>query len=261
MGLETRGRSRMMGGMFRRLKSPPPSPTLRSFETGSRRIEFLWVRGTGRRLRIDILPEGRVRVHSPARVAFDQVLPFVIRKSPWIIRTVDKVAKVDRLAWPESPKAGDEIIWAGRHLRVGWQPGPRFSVRIEDDRLLVAGPPDDDPERSGKRLVRYLRSEAERTLQNRMAECLPAAAGLGIPAPRLSIRMMKRRWGSCGRDGRVVLNLRLVQTPPACVDYVILHELCHLRHHHHGREFYALLDRVLPDWRERKKILERTLLV
>jgi predicted metal-dependent hydrolase len=251
----------MMGGMFGRLKSPPPAPTLRSFEAGSRRIEFLWVRGPGRRLRIDILPEGRVRVHSPARMAFDQVLSFVRRKTSWIVRTVDKVMAYDRLAWPESLAAGDEIVWAGRSLRVEEEPGSRFSVRIEDSRIRVVCPPGGDPERRGTRLVRYMRDEAERTLQRRMAECLPVAAGLGIPAPRLSIRMMKRRWGSCGRDGRVVLNLRLVQTPPACADYVIFHELCHLRHHHHGREFYALLARVLPDWKERKKILERLFLV
>jgi predicted metal-dependent hydrolase len=259
--LETRGRSRMMGGMFRRLKPPPPAPTLRSFETAARRIEFLWVRGTGRRLRIDVLPAGQVRVHSPARMSFDQVLAFVIQKTNWVIRTLDKVAAYKRIAWPEALSVGDEFIWAGRRLRVEEEPGSRFSVRIEDERVVVARPPGGDPERRGRRVVRSLKEEAERTLRRRLAECLPLMDGWGIPAPRLSIRTMKRRWGSCGRDGRVVLNLRLAQMPPVCIDYVILHELCHLRHHHHGREFYALLAHVLPDWKERKKILERTLLV
>ena len=75
---------------------------------------------------------------------------------------------------------------------------------------------------------------------------------LATPA---AVRWMKRRWGSCGRDGRVVFNIRLVQTPLPLVEYVVVHELCHLKHHHHGKTFYALLAKCLPDWKERRKAL------
>jgi predicted metal-dependent hydrolase len=68
---------------------------------------------------------------------------------------------------------------------------------------------------------------------------------------------MKTRWGSCGHSGRILLNPRLVQTPLSCIDYVILHELCHLKEHNHSKEYYQLLDQVLPTWRDRRQKLNQ----
>jgi predicted metal-dependent hydrolase len=74
----------------------------------------------------------------------------------------------------------------------------------------------------------------------------------GISRPPMQVRRMRKRWGSCTPQGRIILNLDLIRAPRLCVDYVILHELCHLKHPHHGKAFYRLLDRVMPDWREIK---------
>ncbi len=67
---------------------------------------------------------------------------------------------------------------------------------------------------------------------------------------------MVGRWGSCTKDGTIFLNPLLIQVSPRCIEYVIAHELCHLVVHNHGPEFYRLLDRAMPDWRERKRRLE-----
>ena len=64
------------------------------------------------------------------------------------------------------------------------------------------------------------------------------------------------RWGNCDPDDRITLNIKLILVPEELMDYVIYHELCHLKEHHHGKAFYSLLDRVLPEWRERKQKLE-----
>jgi predicted metal-dependent hydrolase len=78
-----------------------------------------------------------------------------------------------------------------------------------------------------------------------------------LASPNWSIRRMKRRWGSCTKGGTILLNVLLIQASPRCIDYVITHELCHLTHHNHNTAFFRLLDRVMPDWRERKSRLER----
>jgi hypothetical protein len=71
---------------------------------------------------------------------------------------------------------------------------------------------------------------------------------------------MARRWGSCSENGTLLLNSQLVKAPTQCIDYVIVHELCHTMHFNHSKSFYELLTRVMPDWPERKRRLERVAL-
>jgi hypothetical protein len=67
---------------------------------------------------------------------------------------------------------------------------------------------------------------------------------------------MKKRWGSLSHNGLLTLNTDLIRAPKACIDYVITHELCHLKHHNHGPNFYRLLEKMMPDWERRKTQLE-----
>ncbi|MCX6567315.1 MAG: SprT family zinc-dependent metalloprotease [Candidatus Aminicenantes bacterium] len=263
--------------MFARQKMRRVPPSLHTLKYGLESIEFLWIRGSGRRLRIEVNSDGRVRVFSPAGAALGQILPFVTGKAAWILRSREKVRHCVRLTWPSLPRAGDEYYWEGRLLRMEEVPGLRFSIRIEPERFLLVCPPAADSDRLARQAGLRVRAEAERLLRDRVRACLLTipiltpgkarreglASGLapGLSSPQVSFRMMKRRWGSCGRDGRVVLNVRLAQLPAACADYVILHELCHLRHHHHGRAFVDLLARVVPDWKSRKKELEHFVMV
>ena len=74
--------------------------------------------------------------------------------------------------------------------------------------------------------------------------------------PPFRLRFMKKRWGSCSAKGTLSLNTHMIKAPEECVEYVLLHELCHLRQHNHSKRFYALLELHMPDWRERKARLE-----
>jgi predicted metal-dependent hydrolase len=104
---------------------------------------------------------------------------------------------------------------------------------------------------------RWYRRHARRVFEERLKACYPRVESMGIPYPDLAMRTMKSRWGSCSAAGRMTLNLKLIQVPRSMIDYVILHELCHLKEHNHSPAFYALLDRVLPDWRERRERLNQ----
>ena len=81
---------------------------------------------------------------------------------------------------------------------------------------------------------------------------------LGEPKS-LTLRLMRRRWGSCFTDRRIVLNPELFAAPVREIDYVILHELCHFREHNHSPRFYRLMNDRMPDWRERRDVLNRTI--
>jgi len=79
----------------------------------------------------------------------------------------------------------------------------------------------------------------------------------GVAPKRWTIREMNTRWGSCSAaTGRITLNLKLYYKSDACIEYIVVHELCHLIHANHGKDFYALLERELPDWKTRRKQLK-----
>jgi predicted metal-dependent hydrolase len=79
-----------------------------------------------------------------------------------------------------------------------------------------------------------------------------------IPEPILILRSMQKRWGSAQKDSRIALNPELVRAPSTCIDYVIAHEICHLKQPNHGPEFFRLLDGAFPNWRKAKHRLEHS---
>jgi predicted metal-dependent hydrolase len=108
-------------------------------------------------------------------------------------------------------------------------------------------------------LIRHwYQGRAKEVLGNRLNVIYKKIAGRLRSQPTLRVRRMVRRWGSCTSKNHIVLNISLVQAPMRCIDYVIVHELCHLRFHDHSRKFWRLLTRLIPDWELAKKHLEST---
>jgi len=99
-------------------------------------------------------------------------------------------------------------------------------------------------------------------IEERAAKCLEAMKRFQVPAPaKITYRRLRKRWGSCVRKNRtILLNRELAQVPVSCIDYVVTHELCHLRYPDHSRGFYFLLSQCMPDWQKRKERLETVLL-
>ena len=108
----------------------------------------------------------------------------------------------------------------------------------------------------------WFKVEAKNIILDRVEACRPIAQQkLGVNYDGdPTFRMMKRRWGSCSSKGKITLNYELLKTPVECIDYVILHEVCHLLEMNHGRAFYALMRKVMPDWKIHKNNLKPYLL-
>lgn len=105
-------------------------------------------------------------------------------------------------------------------------------------------------------LETWYREHAEVIFRLRLSRCLKEAPSLHMPAPDIVILRMAKRWGSCTDTGNVLINLELIKTPLDCIEYLIMHELCHLRVHNHSPAYYRLLTRCMPDWQRRKRRLD-----
>jgi len=108
-----------------------------------------------------------------------------------------------------------------------------------------------------QKVKEWYRERVQVQFTHRLEVCHAAAmAILKVELPPLTIRKMVRRWGRCTATGSVILNIDLVRTPVHCIDYVVVHELCHVKVHGHDKAFYRLLSACMPDWESRKARLE-----
>lgn len=223
-------------------------------------IPFQIETGARTRLSITVFPESRLRVLAPADVATERVLERVELRAKWIA----KQWRFFREAAPPTPPrlyvSGETHWYLGRQYRLKIresEKGESESVKLAGRFFWIVARDKADAARIQKLLEKWYLTHAEAIFVQRLEKCLSQVRGLDLAAvPKLEIRRMAKRWGSCTREGKILLNLALIQTPPACIDYVLIHELCHLKVPHHSKEFYQLLGRCLPDWEKRKRRLE-----
>jgi predicted metal-dependent hydrolase len=225
---------------------------------GDRRISYRLHRGRRRTLRIAVSPDLSVDVLAPPTASLRKIDSFLREKAGWIIKTLDKFADYHHLPSPQRYVSGETLMFLGRPCRLEIESGmPRRPAVLSGDRLRVWDDSGESAPRIKQAVDAWYRAQAQAVFARCLERCLPAAARYGIPAPRLSVRLMRSRWGSCSGSGRITLSTRLVQVPEECIEYVVMHELCHLRHPNHSKSFYALLALCLPDWRLRKESLGR----
>jgi len=144
----------------------------------------------------------------------------------------------------------------GRQYRFKVSEGEALSVKLTRGFLTAVVPDTADTAQVQTLVNEWYRTQAKRVLPERLTAMLPRFARVGLPKePQLAIRTMKSRWGSCTEAGVITLNLKLMQVPKPYIDYVIVHELCHLVEHNHGQRFYRLFDRMMPDWRTQRERL------
>jgi hypothetical protein len=106
-------------------------------------------------------------------------------------------------------------------------------------------------------MEKWFRQKAAEQFTKRIESWSAWCAKHKLPNPRMRLLKMSKRWGSASQDGRISLNPELIHMPSPCIDYVITHEICHLKHPNHGPAFFRLLASLLPDWRQRKERLEQ----
>ncbi|QIG52471.1 M48 family metallopeptidase [Nordella sp. HKS 07] len=169
-----------------------------------------------------------VIVTLPPRVGRKEALDFAQRSSNWI---------AERLAAEPAARpvvAGSTILLRGEEHRIVQSGSRRGTVNLQDDAILVAG----DAAHLERRLVDWLKVEARHDLV-RASEAY--AMAMGVKFHRLTVRDQKSRWGSCSSDGTLSYSWRLVLAPPFVLDYVAAHEVAHLKHMNHGRQYWRLV--------------------
>lgn len=215
------------------------------------------VRSRRKSLGITVMPEGEVVVRVPQSASLEQVEQRVRRRSDWIAEQLAELASYSPRPAPHLWRGGETHRYLGRQYLLKIKDGDAPGAAISRPHLVVTLPKPADSKQIRRTLLRWYRKRAEAVFSARWARCVERAKAIGVSAGDFGIRTMRRRWGSCSPSGRILLNLDLVQVPTECIDYVMLHELCHRARMRHDRAFVSLLDRLEPDWRRLKERLDR----
>ena len=232
-----------------------------SVQYGGRRLAFLWRQRTKRpatgvrKARIHVHPNGLVEVETPPETTLSEAKQALLKRAQWVSKHLRDIEARTAEVLEREYVSGETVFYLGRRyiLKVT-QSNEQEPVKLLRGRICIdlASP---NIKTVKAALDSWYQNRAKIVLSRRLesvAERLPWIK----ETPPLSIRPMKTQWGSCSPNGRIALNPQLVKAPTRCIDYVIIHELCHLIEHNHSVQFYQLLIRAMPDWEKVKANLD-----
>lgn len=229
-----------------------------NFLYGDEIIEFERLPKTGDspHIRIKVHPDCRVIVQAPPQASNDDVLHAVKKRSRWIYQHLKQFrAQLEHIT-PRSFSSGESHYFLGRQylLKVSCEPSAQQQVKLLRGRLEVTVR-SKDGDRVRSLLNDWYKTRAREVFARRLDTLLAQTLWVA-ERPPIRVHAMQTQWGSCSPNGRLTLNPHLVKAPQDCIDYVILHELCHIAEHNHSDRFYRLMKQVMPNWEKVKTRLD-----
>jgi predicted metal-dependent hydrolase len=224
----------------------------RELQYGNQIIPYELAYDGRRTLAISVHPDLRVTVAAPPGTPLAEIEARLLRRAPWILRKQRQYEIYLPHLPPRQYVSGETHRYQGRQYRLKLLAAPEEGVKLERSYLYVRLPDPQQRQRVRELLEAWYTARAREVFAERLAACFPKMRHIGVPYPKLAICVLSSRWGTTSASGRVTLNVKLIQVPRAYIDYVIYHELCHLQEPNHSPAYYRLLERVLPDWRERR---------
>lgn len=225
-------------------RTPPTPDTPRHIRLGDKTIPYRLTRGPRKTIGLTIDQAG-LRVGAPTRAGIGEIEILLYRHADWVLKKLD--------AWQHQPafilQDGARLPWLGGEVCLILASDARRAAWSTDGSQLRL-----PATNAAVLLEKTLRTCIRAVLGQRLADL---AVRLGVDTPPLTLSSARTRWGSCNRHGRIRLNWRLGFMPPEVIDYVVAHELAHLKEMNHGPRFWAIVETLCPAWRQRRAELKQ----
>lgn len=225
----------------------------KNFIIKGRQINCEIVRSRRKTVAIQIYPDKRIELKVPLLYNINNVEPFLEKHYRWIFKRLDApiISKHDTKRFV----SGELHYFLGKQYPLLITISPDNNVAFLDNTLMVYAKYD-IPELIETLLEKWYLSQARRIFHEISIPLMKQMEKYNVFPKSFTIKKMRTRWGSCSSKGSISLNLDLIKLPEQCIKEVILHELCHLVHFNHSKEFYALMTAEMPDWKIWKKELK-----
>ncbi len=208
-------------------------------------------------LGIKVHPDKSVKVYAPQESNIDKIREKVKKKASWILKQQDFFLSFHPLTPARKFISGETHLYLGRQYRLKLHKKTEESVKLAGGYIHICIKNTDDKKNIERLLKQWYKEKASYHFKHLFDENVTVSKSFYEGEPQLTFRWMKKRWGSCNKNGKIHLNIELIKAPKKCIEYVMVHELCHLKYLNHSSAFYSLLDEIYPDWKVTKDRLER----
>ncbi|MFO8646096.1 SprT family zinc-dependent metalloprotease [Legionella pneumophila] len=228
----------------------------RSIIYGKKKIEYTLLYFDRQTMEIAVHPNQNVIVKAPLDADMGLIEKKILKRSRWILKQINYFKQFN----PKTPERcyvnGETHLYLGKQYRLKLERGRENSVKLSRGFFHISSSQIMTSELVKKLLQQWYFDKAQLQFNESMERCWQKFNGLGLRKPIILIKRMQKRWGSFSDKGTITLNLDLIKAPKECIDYVVTHELCHLKYPDHSPQFYKLLDSFVPEWKKIKHKLE-----
>lgn len=226
-------------------------------------ISYALTRKPVKNVNLRIKPDGRVLVSADSRVPASFIDGFIKQKQELILSALrqyeEKREQVQNA--PRKYESGESYRLLGENLYLRVEESKKETVYIDGIYIVLKVRDKDNFRHKEIMMTKWMKNYQTAVFGELIAETYQLFSTYHVPFPVLKIRTMTSRWGSCQpRKGIITLNSRLIAAPRSCIEYVVLHEFAHFIHPNHSRQFWDLVTMMMPDWKMRRKELEKDIL-
>ena len=232
--------------------------TLHQVNYGSKRILYSLSFTARKSLGIRVTPNGDVNVIAPLNTELIDINKKVKSKADWILKQQSFFNGYRPITSSRKFVNGETHLYLGRQYKMQILKGDIDEVKIYRGTMAITTKKTESIYIE-KLVEDWYKIKALFHFEELLIICLEKFKKYKIGKPVLYIRKMQKRWGSCTKAGKIILNTELIKAPKASIEYVIIHELCHLVHYNHNKDFYELQSTLFPDWEKWKEKLEQSL--
>lgn len=238
--------------------TPIKTSVSRVFQHGDRSLIYRLQLTHRRTVAISVHPDRSIVVTAPVGSADRDIERLLRKRLGWITKQQQNFEDLPPPATARQWVGGETHRYLGGQYRLKIFEGKPSEVKLKGRFFEVTVPSPGNAASVRRVMDQWYRERAHYLLNHRVDQCLAASPVLRVTRPEIVIRSMTHRWGSCAPSGTILLNVDLVRLPLSAIDYVITHELCHLKVRHHGAQFWALMGRCLPAWKSVRYRLHRS---
>lgn len=221
---------------------------------GSKKIEFKLEYSDRKSLGITVTPDLFVLVKAPTNASLEKIKEKLLKKAPWILKQQSFFLSFHPKTPDKKYISGETLLYLGRQYRLKVKLGKIENVKLKGKLIEVTTP---DKSKTKELVMAWYLQNAKIKFPLLAKPLIEKFKKYKVTPTALVLRNMPTRWGSCTPKGKIILNPELIKAPKGCIEYVIIHELCHLKYHDHTQKFIDLQEKEMRDWEKWKGKLER----